>query len=114
MERGDRPWGYYVVLEDNTRFKVKRIVVNPGGKLSYQSHEKRSEDWTIVSGRGTIVYDDVEYKVSTGHHFKIPVGHKHRIINDSNEELIFVEVQTGEYFGEDDIKRYNDDYGRVQ
>jgi len=114
MEREDRPWGYYVVLEDNDSFKVKRIVVNPGGKLSYQSHDKRSEDWTIVSGRGVVVFNDTEYNVSAGHHFTIPVGSKHRIMNNSDKDLVFIEVQTGQYFGEDDIVRYNDEYGRVQ
>ena len=108
-----RPWGQYTILEDAPTHKVKRIVVNPHSKLSYQSHANRSEDWTIVSGEGIVLFNDAEYRVKVGHHFKIPVGSKHRMINDGDSELVFIEVQTGTYFGEDDIIRYSDDYNRV-
>lgn len=108
-----RPWGYYHLLYTDENTKVKRIVVYPGQKLSYQSHDKRSEDWTIVEGSGIVVFNDVEYRVNRGHHFSIPRQHKHRVINDGNENLVFIEVQTGEYFGEDDITRYKDEYGRA-
>lgn len=114
MVKEERPWGFYEILLEEENYKVKRITVNPGAKLSYQSHTKRSEDWTIVQGSGVVVFNEVEYKVKCGHHFAIPVGCRHRMYNDSNEKLVFIEVQTGEYFGEDDITRYVDDYGRVE
>lgn len=111
-EHDIRPWGEYFVLDDSDTHKVKRIVVNPGGRLSYQFHYKRSEVWTIVKGEATITLDDEVSTYLPGDVIKIPQGAKHRIHNQGSEPLIFVEVQLGTYFGEDDIVRIEDDYDR--
>lgn len=108
-----RPWGYFIVLEDRETHKLKRIVVNSGGMLSYQSHTKRMEIWTIISGEGTFILDGISQTVTPGVVCRIPRGAKHRIINKSDKPLEFIEVQLGEYFGEDDIVRYQDEYNRV-
>lgn len=108
-----RPWGHYDILLDNTACKVKRITVIPGGRLSYQKHFKRSETWVVVSGTGIFTLDDVEQEIKTGDILSIPVESAHRIHNtDSKIDLVFIEVQQGSYFGEDDIIRLDDDYGR--
>jgi mannose-6-phosphate isomerase-like protein (cupin superfamily) len=109
----ERPWGYFAVLEDKDTHKVKRIVVYPGQRLSYQSHDKRSETWVFTKGEGILTLNDQDMHVRAGSIIKIPVTVKHRIKNDTGEYLEFIEVQTGSYFGEDDIVRYSDDYGRV-
>jgi mannose-6-phosphate isomerase-like protein (cupin superfamily) len=109
-----RPWGYFSVLEDEATHKVKRIVVSAGQRLSYQSHEKREEAWVFISGEGIVIIDDVEHSVKAGSIIKIPLRAKHRIKNTGGARLEFIEIQTGTYFGEDDIVRYSDDYGRVQ
>lgn len=108
----ERPWGRFEILTDNEHYKSKRITVWPGQKLSYQSHAKRSEHWVIVSGQAQVVLDSKEISLKAGEHIFIPVGSKHRIGNIGPEVLEFIEVQTGAYFGEDDIVRYSDDYGR--
>lgn len=109
-----RPWGFYEVLYDGLDCKVKRIIVNSSQKLSYQYHHKRSEQWIIVSGTGVVKLDGIEKVVNNGHIVEIPVKSKHSICNTSpDKDLVFIEVQTGEYFGEDDIVRLQDDYGRV-
>lgn len=113
MEIENRPWGTYEVLLDSDYCKVKEIVVNPNQKLSYQSHEQRQEQWTIVSGRLAVVLDGKTTVHYPGESVHIPLGAKHRAWNDSNELVKFIEVQTGTYFGEDDIIRYEDDYARV-
>lgn len=107
-----RPWGSYTVFADESSFKLKRIDVNPNQKLSLQSHGKRDELWSIVAGKGTVVLDGLEIEVSYGKTVDILAGQKHRIINSGDTVLTFIEVQTGTYFGEDDIIRYEDDYGR--
>lgn len=112
LEIGERPWGKYFVLEDEAHYKLKRIVVNPGQKLSYQYHHKRQEQWTIIKGEATIILDDKEIKLSYGESIYIPLGAKHRIMNLSDSPVIFIEVQTGTYFGEDDIVRLDDEYDR--
>jgi len=113
MEHDIRPWGEYFVLEDNESHKVKRIVVKPHGRLSYQYHHKRSEVWTIVSGIAKITLDGEVKNYNPGEVIKIAQGVKHRIENPStNENCVFVEVQMGSYFGEDDIVRIEDDYNR--
>ena len=113
MEHGIRPWGEYFVLEDTETHKVKRIVVKPKGRLSYQYHQKRSEVWTIVSGVGRLTLDGEINDYNPGEVIKISQGVKHRIENPSSEkECVFVEVQLGSYFGEDDIIRIEDDYNR--
>lgn len=108
-----RPWGKYEVLADKKEFKGKVITVDPGQQLSYQSHQKRSEHWVIISGQAEVVLDDKVNKLSTGNYIFIPQGAKHRMRNPGTEPLVFVEVQTGSYFGEDDIQRYEDDYNRI-
>lgn len=108
----ERPWGYFTILEEKETHKVKRIVVYPGNRLSYQSHEKRSELWVIVRGEGLITLNDMPIQVREGSMMKIPAFAKHRIQNTGDTQLEFIEIQTGTYFGEDDIVRYSDDYGR--
>lgn len=107
-----RPWGEYEILRDESYFKSKLIRVEPGQQISYQSHTKRSEHWIIVKGEAIVILNDEEIKRKTGEHVYIPVGAKHRIINRTTSMVEFVEVQVGSYFGEDDIVRYQDDYGR--
>lgn len=113
MEHDIRPWGEYWVLDDAHTHKVKRIRVNPGGRLSLQYHFKRSEVWTIVSGVGTITIDDIIKDFYPGDVALIPQGTCHRIENKTTEPVIFIEVQYGTYFGEDDIVRIEDDYNRI-
>ncbi len=108
-----RPWGYFEVLSDAPDHKVKRIVVAPGGVLSLQLHKLRSEHWFIVSGKGNAIVEDKNFALSVGSTLDIPKGAKHRVENSSAENLVIIEVQTGEYFGEDDIERLEDKYGRV-
>ena len=112
-ESEKRPWGSFLVIHDEPTYKLKRIEVNPGGRLSYQYHYKRSEAWTIVYGIGSITIDGVEKDFTKGDTVLIPQGAKHRIENKGLDKLIFIEVQTGSYFGEDDIVRVEDDYNRV-
>lgn len=108
-----RPWGEFEVLLDTNYTKVKQITVNPGQKSSYQYHEKRREHWTIVKGSATIISNNEKIFRYEGESVCIPLGVKHRIMNETNEPLILIEVQTGTYFGEDDIVRLGDEYGRV-
>lgn len=108
-----RPWGKYEILAENKDYKVKEITVNPRAQLSYQSHEQRNEHWIIIEGDGEVVFNDEVIKVAPGTSLFIPKQSKHRMRNTSDEILRFVEVQTGDYFGEDDITRYEDDYKRV-
>jgi mannose-6-phosphate isomerase len=113
MEHDIRPWGEYFVLENQDTHKVKRIKVKPKARLSYQYHHKRSEVWTLVSGVGRITLDGETKDYYYGDIVQIPQGMKHRIENPSAEEdCIFIEVQLGTYFGEDDIVRIEDDYNR--
>ncbi|MDO5616376.1 MAG: phosphomannose isomerase type II C-terminal cupin domain [Cruoricaptor ignavus] len=112
LEIGDRPWGKYFVLQDEENFKLKKIEVNPGQRLSYQYHYKRQEHWTVVQGEAVVILDGEEYFLKYGESIFIPQGAKHRIENRGTELLVFVEVQTGTYFGEDDIVRIQDDYAR--
>jgi mannose-6-phosphate isomerase len=107
-----RPWGEFEILLNTDYTKVKQIIVNPGQKLSYQYHEKRKEYWTIVKGNATIILNDEKIFKNEGESIYIPLGSKHRIMNENNEHLIFIETQTGTYFGEDDIVRLEDDYNR--
>ena len=109
----ERPWGRYDVLADSPTYKVKTITVAPGKRLSYQRHSRRSEHWFVVHGTGAVTLDDATVIVGAGHAVDVPVGVAHRIENVGTEPLVFVEVQTGDYFGEDDIVRLEDDYGRV-
>ena len=108
----ERPWGSFENLLDEEYCKVKRIIVKPGQRLSYQYHHKRSEAWVVVQGIATVTLDDKEIAYTMGEIVDIPVGTKHRVQNNFEEDLIFIETQTGTYFGEDDIVRLDDDYGR--
>jgi mannose-6-phosphate isomerase len=108
-----RPWGKYEVLLDNEDVKVKRITVNPNSRLSYQYHEKRREQWIVISGYLTIVLDDEKVFRGPGESIHIPLGAKHRAWNETNDPVVFIEIQTGTYFGEDDIIRLEDDYKRI-
>ena len=112
MEHDIRPWGEYWVLEDAETHKVKKIKVNPGGRLSLQYHHKRAEVWTIVSGIGTVTIDNEIKDYKAGEVAQIPLGAVHRIENKTSEPVFFIEVQYGSYFGEDDIVRIEDDYNR--
>lgn len=107
-----RPWGRYEVLRDGDDFKSKVIRVEPGRRLSYQSHEHRAEHWVVVRGRAEVVLDGEVLHLERGDHVFIPQGARHRIGNLGTEPVVFVEVQIGDYFGEDDIVRYDDDFGR--
>jgi mannose-6-phosphate isomerase len=113
LEFDERPWGNYLVLLDATDCKVKRIVVAPGKRLSYQRHGRRSEHWYVVSGLGMVTLDGVQRPVAAGDAIDVPVGVAHRIESVGREDLVFIEVQRGDYFGEDDIVRLEDDFGRV-
>ena len=111
-ETDQRPWGSYLVLEDEVAHKVKRITVHPGSRLSYQRHHRRSEHWFVLSGEGVVVLDGVDHPVGPGQAVDVAVGTAHRIANTGDTDLVFIEVQHGDYFGEDDIVRLEDDYGR--
>ena len=108
-----RPWGRYEVLAASGHFKAKVITVAPHARLSYQSHEHREEHWIVVHGAGQVVLDGVTRDVETGDYIFVTKGCRHRMINPHDSDLQFVEVQLGNYFGEDDITRYQDDYQRV-
>jgi len=112
LEKSDRPWGRYEVLQENETHKVKCIWVDPGKRLSYQRHAKRAEHWFIVHGTGQITIDGVVKPVAPGSTVDFGIGVLHRIENTGSEQIVFVEVQTGTYFGEDDIERIEDDFGR--
>ncbi len=108
-----RPWGYYVVLSDLEDHKLKRIVVYPGKRLSLQSHCRRSEHWIMIGGVGLVTLDSEEVLITEGLSIFISVGVKHRIFHPGSEPAVFIEVQTGDYFGEDDIERFEDGFGRT-
>lgn len=108
-----RPWGTYTVLEEGIGFKIKRIEVTPGEKLSLQMHDHRSEHWVVVSGVATVVNGDAELTLTQGNSTFIPAKNKHRLANLTQEKLVIIEVQVGNYLGEDDIYRFDDIYGRV-
>ena len=112
-ETDHKPWGHYVVLADEDDHKVKRIVVEPGQRLSLQRHEHRSEHWYAVTGEAIVTRDDEEIPLSSGTAVDLPQGCWHRIRNEGASPFVFIEVQRGTYFGEDDIERKEDDYGRV-
>ena len=107
-----RPWGTYTVLDEGDGFKVKRIEVLPGKRLSYQKHAHRLEHWYIVAGTGTVTLDGVDHVVPTGQAIDIPLGAAHRMANLGETLCVFIEVQRGGYLGEDDIVRLQDDFGR--
>ena len=108
-----RPWGTYQIILDDEKSKVKKITVLPGKRLSYQTHEKRSEYWVIVEGTGTVTLDGQDGLCLAGDAFIIEQGMAHSIANTGDSDLIFIETQLGLYFGEDDIVRLDDDFGRA-
>jgi mannose-6-phosphate isomerase-like protein (cupin superfamily) len=111
-EFDERPWGSYLVLSDDEDHKVKRIVVQPGRRLSYQKHAKRSEHWFVVGGHGAVTLDGERRELGPGDSVDIPVQAAHRIECTGQSPLVFIEIQRGDYFGEDDIERLEDDFGR--
>ena len=108
-----RPWGTFTVLDEADGFKVKRIEVLPGKRLSYQKHAQRAEHWVVVQGTAKVTLDDRDIIVAAGEAIDIAVGAAHRVENPGSEPLVFIEVQRGGYLGEDDIVRLQDDFGRV-
>ncbi len=113
-EFDERPWGSFTVLDDELPdHKVKRIVVAPGKRLSYQRHTKRAEHWFVVSGTATVTLDGIETQLSPGASIDIGIGVAHRCENRGTTPVVFIEVQNGTYFGEDDINRIEDDFGRA-
>ena len=113
IEAQDTPWGRWEVLLDESYCKVKRLIINPGNRLSYQKHFKREEVWTIVKGTATITINGDTKAYREGAIVQIPKEAAHRIGNETNEPVVIIEVQRGTYFGEDDIVRIEDDYGRA-
>ena len=113
IESEERPWGRFFVLHYEPNYKLKRIEVDPGWRLSYQYHLKRSEVWTLIEGIGTITLYCQAKSFKAGETILIPQGVKHRIENKGQEKVVFIEVQTGTYFGEDDIVRIEYDYNRA-
>lgn len=109
-----RPWGTFTVLDEGPDFKVKRIEVLPGKRLSYQKHSQRSEHWVVVQGTAKVTIDDRETLVDPGQAIDIAIGAAHRIENSGDKTLLFIEVQRGSYLGEDDIVRLQDDFGRTE
>jgi mannose-6-phosphate isomerase len=113
-EYSERPWGNYTVLDDDAAdHKVKRLVVYPGKRLSYQRHSKRAEHWFIVAGTATVTLDGAVIQVHSGESIDIPLESAHRVANQGDVDVVLIEVQQGTYFGEDDIVRLEDDYGRT-
>jgi mannose-6-phosphate isomerase len=112
LEKSDRPWGSYEVLHEAPTHKVKTISVDPGSRLSYQRHAKRAEHWFIVQGSGEVTIDGQIRLVQAGDTVDFGIGVLHRMANTGSQTLTFIEVQTGTYFGEDDIERIEDDFGR--
>lgn len=108
-----RPWGTYTVIEEGPRYKIKRIVVRPGASLSLQMHHHRSEHWIVVSGMAQVINGEQDFLLDTNQSTFIPAGHCHRLTNPGVIDLVMIEVQSGEYLGEDDIVRFEDIYGRT-
>jgi mannose-6-phosphate isomerase len=118
LETDKRPWGEYFVMEDEATYKVKRILVEPNKRLSLQSHKKREEVWVAISGTPTVEVGELgnlkKFDLKIGESCKVPLGAVHRLSNENSENVAeIIEVQTGTYFGEDDIVRYEDDFNRV-
>lgn len=113
METEHRPWGYYTVLADEPDHKVKRICISPAKRLSLQRHRRRAEHWYLVRGEVIATVDGREICLRPGEAVDIPCGASHRLRNTGEVEAAIIEIQTGDYFGEDDIERLADDYGRL-
>jgi len=113
IERDERPWGMFEVLAEGEGYKVKRIEIKPGHRLSLQMHKSRSEHWVVVSGEAVITVGEREMILRANEDALIPRGTKHRVANPGTTLLVFIEVQCGAYLGEDDIIRFEDDYDRI-
>jgi mannose-6-phosphate isomerase-like protein (cupin superfamily) len=109
-----RPWGNFTVLDEGADYKVKRLEVLPSKRLSYQKHARRAEHWFVVRGIAKVTLNGQEFLVKKGESIDIPVGAAHRVENPENTLLVFIETQIGDYFGEDDIIRLEDDFGRIE
>lgn len=112
MYTEERPWGRFTILEESENYKVKRIEVLSGQRLSYQYHHKREENWCVVQGLATVTLNEQDITLKRGESVFISKESRHRVSNHSSDLLVFIEVQTGDYFGEDDIVRLEDDYNR--
>lgn len=112
FERDERPWGMYEVLAEGEGYKVKRIEVRPGHRLSLQMHQSRSEHWVVVAGEALVTLGEREIHLATNEEVIIPRQTRHRVANPASMPLVFIEVQCGSYLGEDDITRFEDDYNR--
>ena len=110
----NRPWGTFDSIDSGERFKVKRISVKPGGRLSLQKHEKRAEHWVVIRGTAKVTRGNEIFELKENESTYIPIGVVHRLENPRDSELEIIEVQTGTYFGEDDIFRFEDEYGRKE
>jgi len=108
-----RPWGSFTTIDNGEGFKIKRIVVKPGQSLSLQRHQRRSEHWVVVSGRAQVTRALEQASLGKNQSTYIPMGEKHRLANPGDEDLVIIEVQCGDYLGEDDIERFEDVYGRA-
>ena len=108
-----RPWGSYEVLTTADGYQVKRLSVKPGRRLSLQWHHHRAEKWTVASGTASVTLDEAHFEVQAGGFVDVPIKAAHRLANDGDEELVVIEVQVGDYLGEDDIVRVEDDFGRA-
>lgn len=109
----ERPWGRFEILYEEPNLKIKRIVVHKGKRLSLQSHEKRSENWVILQGKAVVTVGNGRAHLSPNQSIFIPAHERHRVESVGDEDLVFIEVQTGPYLGEDDIRRYEDDFNRL-
>jgi mannose-6-phosphate isomerase len=109
----ERPWGSFTVLDEGEGYKVKRIEVLPGKRLSYQRHAQRAEHWMVVAGEARVTLDGEEIALRLGETVDIGIGTAHRVENPGAQTLVFIEIQRGGYLGEDDITRLSDDYGRA-
>lgn len=107
-----RPWGSFTILADEQDHKVKRLVVKPGQRLSLQRHKHRCEHWLVVGGTARVTLNNTIIDLDPGESVEIERGDVHRVQNDGNVDVVFIEIQLGDYFGEDDIERLEDDYGR--
>jgi mannose-6-phosphate isomerase-like protein (cupin superfamily) len=108
----ERPWGWFEILFEEANLKIKRIMVKPGKRLSLQSHEHRAENWVVVQGQALVTLGEEIVRLEKRQAVSIPEKAKHRIENPGGEEVVFIEVQTGTYLGEDDITRFQDDFDR--
>ena len=109
----ERPWGRFVSIDHGAGYQVKRIEVLAAKRLSYQTHAHRAEHWLVVRGEALVTLDGEDHPLTAGDSIDIPVGSAHRMANPGPETLVFIEIQRGDYLGEDDIVRLSDDYGRA-